>query len=560
MVRRIFSFLHKEVIGVHNAAYLLGMFAFFSQLFALVRDRLLAHSFGAGQMLDIYYGAFRVPDFIFASIASLVSISVLIPFLAGKVDEKKEEAKKFMDNIFTAFFLLIIAVSIIAFFLLPYIQKLILPALVDPVSIERFVLLSRILLLQPIALGLSNLIGSITQVKNRFYIYAVSPLLYNIAIIGGITILYPIYGLVGIVIGVVIGSVFHVGVQIPYIFRLGLFPKFVLNLDLNIIKKVILISFPRTLTLSLSSIELIFITAYASFLGVGAISIFNFSLNLQSVPFAIIGVSYSLAAFPTLSKLFNSGEKEKFLNHIVVATRHIIFWSIPVMALFIVLRAQIVRVILGSGNFNWNDTRLTAACLALFVLSLVAQSLKLLFVRGYYASGNTRKPLLINVASSLLTIILPFVFIQLFNNVDFFRYFIESLFKIEGVPGSVVIMLPLGYSIGTIISMLVIWFSFSNDFKFSFNNIYRTWVQSISAAVIMGFVAYLFLNIFATPFDLNTLLGIFLQGLLSGLIAIVTGILILHLLKNVEIKEVTNILSQKIFKPRGVVMEANKIE
>lgn len=564
MVRRIFSFLHREVSGVHNAAYLLASFAFSSQLLALVRDRLLAHSFGAGISLDIYYGAFRIPDLIFASVASMVSISVLIPFFAGKIEDEtekaKEEAREFMNNIFTAFFVIMIVISAIAYFLMPYLAQFIMPALKGTDAMNEFILLSRILLLQPLALGLSNLFGSLTQVTNRFYVYALSPIFYNFFIILGIMLLFPYFGLKGIVVGVVFGSLVHAAIQIPTVLRLGLFPKLITKIKFETLKKVVTVSIPRTLTLSLNSLELIFITSYASYMLEGSISIFNFSLNLQSVPFAIIGVSYSLAAFPTLSKLFGSGEKEKFLEHILVATRHIIFWSLPVMALFIVLRAQIVRVILGSGSFDWNDTRLTAACLALFVFSLVAQSLELLFVRGYYASGNTKKPLLINFLFSVLTIILPFVFIKIFNQVEFVRFFIESLFKVEDIQGSEVLMLPLGYSVGTLLNMVILWFVFTRDFKAKFGRVWKTFGQSGAAAIIMGFVAYIFLGVFSNLLNTNTLLGIFFQGFFAGIISILIGGLVLYILKNDEIREISKLLPKHIFRQKMVVLEQNKIE
>jgi putative peptidoglycan lipid II flippase len=109
-----------------------------------------------------------------------------------------------------------------------------------------------------------------------------------------------------------------------------------------------------------------------------------------------------VAAFPLLVKTFSSKDNINFIKHIISAARQIIFWSLPIMVLLIVLRAQIVRVILGTNSFSWADTRLTAASVALFVISLVSQGLVLLFIRGYYASGNTRKPLVINVFSSIM--------------------------------------------------------------------------------------------------------------------------------------------------------------
>ena len=121
MVRKFFSVIEREISGVHNAAYLLGFFAFLSQCLALVRDKLLAHQYGASVTLDIYYSAFRIPDFIFATVASLVSISVLIPFLAKlfeKDDEGQKKAKDFINTVFTGYSLLMVAVSAIAFFLI----------------------------------------------------------------------------------------------------------------------------------------------------------------------------------------------------------------------------------------------------------------------------------------------------------------------------------------------------------------------------------------------------------------------------------------------------------
>jgi putative peptidoglycan lipid II flippase len=559
MVRKFFSVIEREVSGVHNAAYLLGICAFLSQCLALIRDKFLAHQYGADLTLDIYYSAFRIPDFIFATVASLVSISVLIPFLAKTfekdADDKKGETKAFISNIFTAYMMMMIVVSAAAFILMPYLAKLIMPNLPEGPLLDELVILSRILLLQPIALGISTLLGSITQVTRRFFLYALSPLFYNASIILGIVFLAPELGLRGIMWGVVLGSILHFSIQIPYIGSLRLLPVISWRLKLKEIKKVVMTSLPRTLTLSLCSLELIFITLYASYMTEGSISVFNLALNLQSVPVAIIGVSYSLAAFPTLSRLFSSGEKNKFLEHVEVGARHIIFWALPVTALFVVLRAQIVRTILGSGSFNWDDTRLTAACLSLFTVSLVAQSLELLFIRAYYAAGNTKKPLIINLISSLLTIALPLGLIVMWRTIPTFGYFIETLFKIEDIPGAIVLALPLGFSLGTIFNMFALWISFKMDFKGALTAVPRTFMHAMGAAVFTGFVAYLSLGALTRFLNTSTTLGIFTQGFVAGVLGIIAGVGILSLLKNTELKEVMAIIPRKIFREKNVVLD-----
>ena len=119
------------------------------------------------------------------------------------------------------------------------------------------------------------------------------------------------------------------------------FPKISKSINWQDLKEMIMTSLPRTIGLSLSTISLIAIVAIASLIGEGSISIFQFSLNLQNVPLGIIGISYSVAAFPTLARYFSLNNLKDFVGHIAVAARQIIFWSLPVMFLFIVLRALV---------------------------------------------------------------------------------------------------------------------------------------------------------------------------------------------------------------------------
>src|SRR5262249_13533850 len=163
-------------------------------------------------------------------------------------------------------------------------------------------------------------------------------------------------------------------------------------------------------------ISLVVLIALASFLAPGSIAIFNFAYNLQSVPLTIIGTSYSVAAFPTFARLYAQGAKDEFTRFAEDALRHIIFWSIPCTIFMIVLRAQIVRTVLGAGQFNWDATRLTAAALALFLLSLLAQSGTFLISRAYYASGDTRKPFWFGCSDIAVSIGSALALLMIFDN------------------------------------------------------------------------------------------------------------------------------------------------
>ncbi len=558
MVRSIFKFFYQETSVLHKAAYLLGMFALLSQVLAFIRDRLLASQFGAGLDLDLYYAAFRIPDFIFVTVASIVSLSVLVPFIIEKEKNGKEELKKFLNEIFSFFFFLIILVSVIAFAFTPFITKKIFPGFTSG-ELDTVIYLTRVLLLSPVALGFSNLFGSLTQVYNRFFVYALAPLLYNLGIIIGIVFFAPIFGIVGVAWGVVIGAIMHFLIQLPFISTLGLIPQLTNKFSYKSLKRIIRLSLPRTLTLSTGHIAVMFLLSLASLMVTGSIAIFSLSFNLQSVSLSVIGVSYSLAAFPTLSRYFSDKNINAFILQMSDTARHIIFWSLPLTALFIVLRAQIVRILLGAGQFNWSDTRLTAAALALFMVSTVFQNLVLLFIRGFYSAGLTKKPFVINLISALIIVLSSYGLVKIFFMYEGFRFFISALLRVEEVPGNSMLMLPLGFSIGTIIGGIIHWITFEKSFPGFTREIKTTLFHSISASIILGTGTYVGLNIFSDLFNINSLVGIFMQGIFGGVCGLIAGISTLIALRNREIHEVWGTVHVKFWKSRVIAPDPEVI-
>jgi len=288
----------------------------------------------------------------------------------------------------------------------------------------------------------------------------------------------------------------------------------------------------------------------------GSISILSFSLNLQSVPLSIIGVSYSLAAFPTLSRRFRDNDLGAFKQQMAATARFIIFWSLPFTTLLIVLRAQIVRVILGSGNFDWDDTRLTAAALALFALSSTFQCLLLLFMRGFYSAGFTKKPLIINLISTAIMAIGAWGLVKVFYISEGFRHFMEVLLKVEDLSDTAVLMLPLAFSIATIINGLIHWISFEREFKGFSRGVIKTLFDCLGASIVVGAVSYFALNIFAPLLETTTLLGIFLQGAIAGLLGLASGIGVLALLKSKELFEIGNALHQRFWKTKIIATDS----
>lgn len=559
MIQRFFALFSSKIDGLHQAAYTIALFSFFSLVLGLVRDRLLAHVFGASASLDVYYASFRIPDVVFASIASFVSLFVLIPFLTKKMETEREDARRFLSEITTVFTVFMIGASVLLWFFVPILSRMLYPGFVGE-QYETLVLLTRILLLSPILLGLSNIVASVTQVTKKFFVYAISPIVYNLGIIVGVAALYPLFGMQGLAYGVVLGAILHLCVQIPSLIKERLVPKLTSSIVWSDIQSVVMVSIPRTMTLAFDQIVLMALVGIASRLPEGSISVFTFALNINLAPLTIIGVSYSVAAFPTLVDLFSNGKRDVFIDHLLTAVRHILFWSLPALMMFIVLRAHIVRLLLGSGAFDWSATRLTAAVMAMLVVSLTAHSLVLLFVRGYYATGKTARPFWIKISASLLALATAYGGVLLYNMSDFVRFFVESLFRIDDVSGAVIIMLAFGYSVGMVCNALAFWLLFRHDFGGHLpGGIYKTFWQSFAASIIAGAGAYLTLRALEPFVNLDSFGGVLFHGVSAGLVGLAGYIVVLLGLHNIEIVEMWRTLHAKFWRVQPIASSPEEL-
>lgn len=546
MVRRVVNLFYKEIRGLHQAAYILAVFALASQLLAILRDRLLAHSFGASKELDIYYAAFKIPDVLFVVFSSLLSVYVLIPFVARAQNKGMETARNLLTSVFSFFLIAYSLLAIPLFIFAPNILSLLFPSLMDTSSV-LLVTLVRILMLQPLFLGISSLFGVITQIQKRFVIFAVSPILYNLGIIIGIIHFYPSFGLAGLGWGVVLGALLHLAVQLPLFVKSDLRFSFS-RPSFSSILPVIKTAIPRAVTLSLNQMILLVLTVIAATMTVGSVTVFQFGFNLQSVPLTIIGVSYSVAAFPVLANFLAKSEFNKFRTHIQTAFRHIIFWAIPITVIVILLRAHIVRLTLGSGNFSWDDTRLTAAVLALFVVALVAQSINLLTIRAFYANSDTKTPFFITLLGGIVTVWVAYFGYNYFLNEVWLRTVMETLLRLQDVPGSEVIMLPFAFAVGVTIQAILLLILFSFNFPKVLKPLWRTASQAIIASVLGGSTIWLALRFLVEGINQNTFIGILLQGSVAGIFGCIIICITYAILDSKELREIHTALKKKFIK------------
>jgi putative peptidoglycan lipid II flippase len=313
-------------------------------------------------------------------------------------------------------------------------------------------------------------------------------------------------------------------------------------------REILSVSIPRALTLSVNQIVLLILVGVATAMTEGSVSVFQFAFNLQSVPLAIIGMSYSVAAFPTLSYLYAKKDHAGFNNQLITALRHIIFWSVPVIALVIVLRAQIVRVLLGSGQFDWSDTRLTAAVLAIFVISLVAQAVLLLLIRAFYAGGKTVLPFLVALMGGTISVGSAFILQKYYNLNSEFQVFLNDLFRLKDVAGAEILVLALAFTIGQFVQLLLLFAVSVKVFKVSYRPLWSLFVQAFTAAASGSLVTYGTLVFVVDGINQETFIGISLQGLAAGIAGLVAIVLTYWILRSKELNEIYKSFHSRIFK------------
>lgn len=522
--------------SITAAAFIIAASGFASRFLGLFRDRILASTFGAGDVLDAYYAAFRIPDLLYNLLILGALSAAFIPIFTSLVSKNKEnEAWELTSAILNINVFILIILGTIFLIFAPFFMKLITPGFSGE-KMDLAVTLTRIMFLSPLILGVSAIFGGVLVSFKKFLVYSFAPIFYNIGIIIGVTFFVDFMGPIGLAWGVVLGAFLHMMIQYPSVklsgfkFRL-LFLKAIKNEN---VKKVMKLMLPRTMGIAVTQINLLIITIFASTLASGSIAVFNFANNIQSFPLGIFGVSFAVAVFPTLSACAAKNMNEEFVKNFSKTMRRILFFIIPISIFILLLRAQLVRVILGSGEFNWEDTILTLETLGFLTISLFAQCLIPLLARAFYAIQNTKIPFYIALASEAVNIILVVILI--------------GKYQVAG--------LAIAFSTASIINMSLLFAILKKKVgHLDEKNILISSIKIIIAATISGLIIQISKNIISTNFNIDTFFGIFSQLLISASVGIFAFLLMSHILKVEEYFHFKNSISKKIFKNKEPIQE-----
>ncbi len=399
--------------SVRSASLIMVVTLLASNLLGLVRDRFLAQKIPT-DLLDTYFAAFRIPDLLFNIIILGAVSAAFIPLLADAFRRSEHEAWEFATVTLNSALLLLAGLSLAVVLIMPWLTPLVVPDF----SVEKQALtteLGRWLMLQPLCFAVSYLVSGVLNARKRFVSSAIAPLVYNASIIGATIGFADQFSVHAVVIGVVIGAALHALIQLAAVRPTGWHWQPVVSFDHPGLRKLVTLMLPRAIGLGGQQFVLILFTAIASSLAAGSVAIYTFADNIQTVPIAVFGIAFATAIFPTLADQFAARDDQAFAAYVVRGLRATALLTLPSAVGILLLRAQIVRLILGSGYFDWAATEAAAATLGTFALGILASSVVQLLARACYARHDTRRPTTIALVSYAVMVGSGWLFAQWFG-------------------------------------------------------------------------------------------------------------------------------------------------
>lgn len=434
MIKKVTSLFTKYVMEEKSARFVaisMIILTLLNKLFGMGSRLVIAYFYGADRATDIFIAASSIPEFLASILFIGITNAAVIPTLVTCLkSESRKDFWKHVNNMMGvislgyaifAFILILLARPLMRFYIINISNQYVL----DPFTheeIDRIIQIMIILFIPQMLTGLSIFITSVLHTFNRFVIAQFAPLGYNIGNIIGL-ILYLRFRQDdphALAFGMIIGALFHIGVQLPALIRTGYTWNLLLDFKDHYLRMLFRRGGLRAIGISIDQVYILLSRFVSISLRTGSLSAFTFALSVASIPFSIFGVTLSSIVFPSLNRKFIDGDKSGFDRLFTRTMDKILFLSVPVCVLLIILRLPVVRLAFGlfeQTSFTWEDTLLTAWVLFFLVLGIIPEVLKVLFVRVLFAREEIKKTVIIGGISVLIDIIGLLFITNYFSNI-----------------------------------------------------------------------------------------------------------------------------------------------
>ena len=404
-----------------RSAGLIGAATMTSRLLGLVRDQALAFYFGAGNAMDAFYVAFRIPNLMRDLFAEGAMSAAFVPtFTRRLTTETRASAWQLGTQLINALVVVTGVLVVAGIVFAEPVTRLFAADFADvPGKLELTIRMTRVMMpfltLVAIAAACMGMLNSL----HRFFVPALAPAMYNVAVILSALLLVPLMPRLGlepimaIAFGVLLGGVGQIASQYGALRREGFRYRVTLDPSDRGLREVLALMGPGTLAGAAIQVNLLVTTILATSQGTGAVSWLTYSFRLMYLPIGIFGVAIATAALPVLSRHAALDELAGMRQTISRSLRLMFVLMVPASVGLIVLAEPIVRLVFERGFFTPTDTQSTALALAFYAPGIIGYSAVRLAVPAFYALGNSLTPALVSIAAIVLNIVLNVVLVRL---------------------------------------------------------------------------------------------------------------------------------------------------
>ena len=381
-----------------------------SRVFGLIRDVVIATSFGPGVGVDAFIVAFRIPNFLRRLFAEGGFSQAFVPILSEYKEQRShDDVKALVDQTTATLSLILFAVTIIGVLAAPVLVYIFAPGFADePVKQLLAGDMLRITFPYILFISLTAMAGGILNTYQHFAIPAFTPVLLNVALISCAIWLAPHLSepIVALAWGVLIAGIAQLIFQFPFLMRLRLFPLPGFNRDREGVNRIMKLMLPTLFAVSITQINLLIDTLIASFLTTGSISWLYFSDRLVEFPMGVFGVALATVILPSLSQQFASGSQQAYSATMDWALRMVFLIAIPAALGLALLAEAMLTTLFQYNEFSEHDVTMSAKSLMAYSLGLPAFIFIKVLASGFFSRQDTVTPVKIGVVAMLSNIVL----------------------------------------------------------------------------------------------------------------------------------------------------------
>lgn len=397
---------------------IIGGLTLVSRVSGLVRDAVIAFFFGTAAAADAFYMAFTIPNLLRRLFAEGALTISFVPIFSAELKQSRESAKILSDQAFSYLTLLLVLLCAAGIYFSPSIVKVIAAGFADdPDQFSLTIKLTQLCFPYLIFVSLAALAMGLLNSLKKFASPAAAPIFLNLGLIGGAVVSLwvepPVYGLA---LGVLVGGLMQLSIQLPDVRRLGFFPRINFNVHPEL-KSLLGLMLPAAYGAAVYQLNVIVIRFFASYLPTGAVSYLWYANRLFEFPMGVFAIALATAIQPTLSDYSAKKNWEKFKETLNYGLRLNFFITIPAMVGLIVLAHPIVRVLLQRGAFDPIAALGTAEAMIAFAVGLPFLGLVRLIVPAFYAIKDSKTPVVMATAAVLVNIVLSWWWVKLWGHI-----------------------------------------------------------------------------------------------------------------------------------------------